>query len=158
MIGVTYLSVKFKPIMSRLLLCGLAALSALTITVPAIAQAPDLSSLHDALHLTAAQEDGWRGYRAAITPDPSAEARRRSAAMMMSTLTTPRRIDLINAEMNEDFSAMRRQGEAVKSFYATLTPDQQRTFDRQTLQTGGNNGGGQPLRQPSQGQRLSPPN
>ena len=134
--------------------CGLAALAAIAITLPAHAQTPDLSSLHDALHLTAAQEDGWRGYRAAITPDPSTEARRRSAAMMMSTLTTPRRIDLINAEMEEDFAAMRHQGQAVKAFYATLTPDQQRTFDRQTLQTGGD---GQTLRQPSQSQRLPPP-
>ncbi len=142
--------------MSRLILCGVAALAAVTIALPAQAQTPDLSSLHDALHLTAAQEDGWRGYRAAITPDTSTEARRRSAAMMMTTLTTPRRLDLINAEMEEDFSAMRRQGEAVIAFYATLTPDQQRTFDRQTLQNG--ESGGQPLRQPSQTQRLAPPN
>jgi hypothetical protein len=142
--------------MSRFIPYGLAALAAITITLPAHAQTPDLSSLHDALHLTAAQESGWRSYRAAITPDSSTEARRRSAAMMMNTLTTPRRIDLIDAEMGEDFAAMRRQGEAVKSFYATLTPGQQRTFDHQTLQSGGN-GGGQTLRQPSQSQRLPTP-
>jgi protein CpxP len=151
--------------MSRLPPTGLAALAALTVAFSAHAQTahaqapreqtPDLSSLHDALHLTAAQEDGWRAYRAAITPDPSADARRRSAAMMMSTLTTPRRIDLINAEMEEDFAAMRHQGQAVKAFYATLTPDQQRTFDRQTMPSGGN--GGQTLRQPSQSQRLPAP-
>ena len=140
--------------MLRLIPCGLAALAFLTTTLPANAQTPDLSSLHDALHLTTAQEDGWRSYRAAITPNSSTEARRRSAAMMMNTLTTPRRIDLINAEMQEDFAAMQRQGQAVKAFYATLTPDQQRTFDRQTLQNGGS---GQSLQQPSQSQRLPQP-
>jgi hypothetical protein len=140
--------------MSRVIPCSLAALAVITITLPAHAQTPDLSSLHDALHLTAAQEDGWRSYRAAITPDSSTDARRRSAAMMMGTLTTPRRIDLINAEMEEDFAAMRHQGQAVKAFYATLTPGQQRTFDRQTLQNGGS---GQALRQPSQSQRLPSP-
>jgi hypothetical protein len=119
------------------------------------AQTPDLSSLHDALHLTAAQEDGWRAYRAAIAPDPSAQARRRAAAMMMATLPTPRRIDLVNAEMSEDLAEAHRQGEAVKAFYASLTPDQQRTFDHETLQSNGAGGGGsrqtgsgQPLRQP----------
>ena len=133
--------------MSRLLPSAFAALTIMAIAPAVHAQTPDLSSLHDALHLTAAQEDGWRAYRAAIMPDPAAESRRRSAAMMMNTLTTPRRIDLIDAEMQEDFTAMRRQGQAVKMFYSMLTPDQQRTFDHQTLQSG--NGG--------QGSRQSAP-
>ncbi len=120
------------------------------------AQTPDLSSLHDALHLSAAQEDAWRAYRAAITPDPQAEARHRSAAMMMTTLTTPRRVDLVDAEMEQDLMLVRRQGEAVKAFYATLTPDQQRAFDHQTMQSSGN--GGSNLRQPSQGRPLPRPN
>ncbi len=142
--------------MSRVFPCGLAALAILAVTPAAHAQSPDLSSLHDALHLTAAQEDSWRAYRSAIAPDPSAEGRHRAAAMMMTTLTTPRRVDLINAEMDEDFAALRHQGEAVKAFYAALTPDQQRTFDRLTLQSGGDKGG-QGLRQPAQGGQLPQP-
>jgi hypothetical protein len=93
-----------------------------------------LSRMHDALRLTDAQEGAWRAYVAALQPDPSMESRRRSAADMMPKLTTPRRIDLINAEMAEDMAAMRRQGEAVKAFYAQLTPQQQSTFDRITAQ------------------------
>jgi hypothetical protein len=143
---------------SRVFPSALAAILLLTAALPAHAQqAPDFSGLHDALHLTAAQEDGWRAYRAAITPDPSAEARHRAAAMMMTTLTTPRRIDLINAEMDEDAATLHRQGEAVKAFYATLTPDQQRTFDRQTLQSQGDAGGGQGLHQPPPSRELPPP-
>jgi hypothetical protein len=124
----------------------------------ASAQAPDLSALHDALHLTAPQEDAWRAYTSAIAPDPEAAARHRAAAMMIPTLPTPRRVDLIDAEMAEDQAVVRRQGEAVKAFYATLTPEQQRAFDRQTApgQAGQGAGAGGSLRQPQNG-ALPPP-
>jgi hypothetical protein len=62
------------------------------------------------------------------------EARRRQASTMMQSLPTPRRVDLIEAEMDEDMAAMRRQGAAVKTFYAQLAPDQQKTFDSMTYQ------------------------
>jgi hypothetical protein len=135
-----------------------AALSLSAFAGAASAQAPDLSALHDALRLTPPQEDAWRAYTAAITPDPQAEARHRAAAMMIPTLPTPRRVDLINAEMAEDQAAVRRQGEAVKAFYATLTPEQQRTFDRQTApgQASQGSGSGGGLRQPQNG-ALPPP-
>jgi hypothetical protein len=125
------------------------------------AQGPDLSSLHDALHLTRPQEEAWRTYVAAIRPDPTAEGRQRAAAQMAAHLTTPRRVDLINAEMEEDMRAIRRQGDAVKAFYAGLTSDQQRIFDVQTQKSGspsdaGSGSGGPPLHQPS-GSGLRPP-
>ncbi len=56
---------------------------------------------------------------------------------MMPTLPTPRRVDLINAEVDEDAALVHRQGSAVKAFYAVLTPAQQHAFDRQTAQAGG---------------------
>ena len=119
--------------------------------------APDLSALHDALHLTAPQEDGWRAYRAAITPDPQAAARHRQAQMMLSTLPTPRRVDLIDAEMQEDLATLNHQGQAVKAFYATLTPGQQRTFDQQTLPNARSGGTGGSLRQPPNGAGMRQP-
>lgn len=103
-------------------------------------QTADPSSLHDALHLTAVQEAAWRRYRLAVAPDPAAQARDRAARQMMANLPTPRRIDLINAEMEANIQTMRHQGEAVKVFYATLTPDQQRVFDNQTLPRSGSAG------------------
>jgi len=111
---------------------------------PAVSQAQsaatvrlDAQTLHDSLHLTLTQEDAWRAYRRASAPDAEAASRHRSAMTMMPSLTTPRRIDLIAAEMQADLDSAKRKGEAVKAFYAALTPGQQRTFDRQTLQTGG---------------------
>ncbi len=99
----------------------------------ASAQGRDPTALHDALHLTPVQEMAWKTYRGALTPDPAAQARQRAAQMLMPSLSTPRRIDLINAEMEADLAALRKQGDAVKTFYAQLTPDQQRVFDIQTL-------------------------
>ncbi len=119
------------------------------------AQTSQLSSLHDALHLTGAQEDGWRAYVAAIGPNPGADARRRETARMMPTLPTPRRVDLINAEVDEDTAMVHRQGAAVKAFYASLNPDQQRAFDRQTAQMQG--GGSQQQPQQPSASRLGRP-
>jgi len=107
----------------------------------AFAQAPDPSTLHDALHLTPVQEAAWRRYQLAIAPDPTAAARRKAAQAMIANLATPRRIDLIDAEMDADVAAMHQQGEAVKAFYATLTPTQQRVFDTQTSPRPGAMGG-----------------
>ena len=111
-------------------LCSLALLG---MASAARAQGVTASELHDALHLSPTQEMAWRGYQAAITPDPALRARRRSAQLLLPNLSTPRRIDLIDAEMEADLSSLHKQGEAVKTFYATLTPDQQRVFDQKTL-------------------------
>lgn len=101
------------------------------------AQRANLMALHDALHLTPDQEPAWRAYLAATAPDPQADARRQAAVAMIPNLPTPRRIDLITAAMQQDLDAFRREGAAVKAFYAILTPAQRATFDRQTLQLGG---------------------
>jgi hypothetical protein len=96
-----------------------------------------LMRLHDALHLTADQEDAWRGYTAVIAPSPQATARRQATEQMLPQLTTPRRIALIDATMERDVADFRRQGDAVTAFYARLTPDQQAIFDRETVPTPG---------------------
>lgn len=93
-----------------------------------------LSQLHDALHLTQAQEDAWRAYTAALQPSAGAQARHQQTQAMMPRLTTPRRIALLDATMQQDVTDMRRQGQAVIAFYDALTPEQQAVFDRQTLQ------------------------
>ncbi len=100
--------------------------------VSAATASGQFDALHDSLHLRADQEGAWRTYLAAVTPSPDVENRRRAAAMMAATLETPRRVDLINAEMEADLREAHRQGEAVKAFYAALDADQKRAFDRMT--------------------------
>jgi hypothetical protein len=92
----------------------------------------DTSALHDALSLSAAQEDAWRAYQAAIAPSPETQQRHRAADMLLPQLPTPRRVALIEATAQADNIDLHRQGEAVKAFYAGLSPDQQRVFDRLT--------------------------
>jgi hypothetical protein len=50
--------------------------------------------------------------------------------------------------MQDDLAVLQRQGQAVKAFYALLTPAQQRTFDRQTKPNAQQGGTGGDLRQP----------
>jgi len=101
----------------------------------AIAQTPAerLNRLHDSLNLNAAQEPAWRDYVAAVAPNPTGAARRQATQELLPQLSTPRRIALIDATMEQDIADLHRQGEAVTAFYGRLTPDQQAIFDRQTL-------------------------
>ena len=88
--------------------------------------------LHDALHLSAAQEDAWRAYQRAVAGDAQDQARARQTAALLPTLPTPRRLALIHAQMEADLSAFDRRAQAVAVFYSALDPVQQHTFDRQT--------------------------
>ena len=120
---------------------GFAAAVMLVAAGPVFAQARDAGELHAALHLTEAQDANWRAYQQALEPDRVTLSRRQSAQMMMASLPTPRRIDLLDANMQADLEVMHRQGEATKAFYATLTPEQQKVFDRQTLPAPGGQDG-----------------
>ncbi len=120
-----------------------AAVLILSLSIPGAALAQqqavsaELIRLHDALHLTAAQEPAWTRYTQAIAPNAQAEARHQAADSLMPSLATPRRVALISATMAADEVDFRRYATAVTTFYATLTPSQQRTFDIETLPQGG---------------------
>jgi len=118
-------------IRTRLIGFGLCTMLAAATT--AQAQPQNVNGLHDALHLSAAQEAGWSAYKASVSAQTQAQQRRRAAALLFPTLTAPRRIDLIEAEMQQDMTDIHRQAQALKAFYGTLNPDQQRVFDAQTL-------------------------
>jgi hypothetical protein len=92
-----------------------------------------LARLHQDLRLTSAQEAAWDAYTKAIAPNPAVEARHRATDELLPSLPTPRRIALIAATMAADESDFRKQGEAVSAFYESLTPQQQKTFDSETL-------------------------
>jgi hypothetical protein len=109
------------------------ALALAAIAGAATAQQSGVDRLHDALKLVPAQDAAWAAYRASI-PDPArAEQRRSAASKMYPTLPTPRRMDLVEAEMAAELAELRRESAALKRFYATLTPEQQQLFDQRTL-------------------------
>jgi protein CpxP len=122
--------------MTSLRIFGLPLIAALALATAAPAQAQtqssDLSDLHDALNLTSAQAGAWSAFQASAQPDPDQAARRRAALQMIPDLHAPQRVDLTIAAMQADLTSLERRGAALKAFYATLTPEQQATFDQKT--------------------------
>ena len=103
---------------------------------PAAAQTSELSPvelLHQSLHLTPAQEGAWQAYRSAADAPDKAQARRRAASGLFRTLDAPHRMDLVEAEMRAELTDLQHQSEALKAFYAALSPEQRVVFDARTL-------------------------
>jgi hypothetical protein len=98
--------------------------------------------LHNDLHLTADQEAKWRDYTAAIMPDAQATARLNATEKLLPQLTTPRRIALIDAAGAQQEADLHRRGAVVITFYESLSAEQQRTFDRETIANGVAQSGG----------------
>lgn len=84
--------------------------------------------LHDQLKLTAAQEAAWKTFTDKTKPDP---ARRQAMHQEMAALSTPARLERMQAMMKEGEARMADHIAAVKEFYAQLTPEQQKIFDDQ---------------------------
>ncbi|HXA38581.1 MAG TPA: Spy/CpxP family protein refolding chaperone [Phenylobacterium sp.] len=101
----------------------------------------ELIRLHDDLRLSDDQEGAWRAYTLAIAPSPDAMARHRATSELLPLVPTPRRLALIEATMLQDSLDFKRQSVAVNAFYAKLTADQQKVFDRDTLASGADAGG-----------------
>jgi protein CpxP len=93
---------------------------------------PSLDELHDSLRLRPDQEQAWQTFQQASQPTPQDEVRHREGFERMRSLRAPQRFDLSIQMMRSDLDQMERQASALKTFYATLSPDQQSTFDRET--------------------------
>ena len=80
------------------------------------------------LKITAAQEPAWNAYVARTAHEP----RKPVAAEDWSKLTTPQRLDKMQALKAERDAEMTKRIDATKSLYAALTPEQQKAFDAQS--------------------------
>jgi hypothetical protein len=89
--------------------------------------------LHDVLRIRPDQEQAWQNFQRSSMPSEQEEAQRRDAYQGMARLRAPQRMDLSIQMMRSDLQDMERRGEALKAFYATLSPDQQAAFDRETM-------------------------
>lgn len=97
-----------------------------------------MERLKTELKLTPAQETAWKAYVARTEPTPP---KAQPAAQDWSKLTTPQRMDAMQALHAERSADMSKRVDATKAFYAQLTPDQQKTFDAQSgLQRAGMQG------------------
>lgn len=85
--------------------------------------------LRAVLQLRPEQEPALRALVEAMKPPPGEMERRRGERGEMRELATPQRLDRMQARMSEHQAQFARRADAVKRFYAQLSPAQQRAFD-----------------------------
>lgn len=90
------------------------------------------AQLKAALKLTPAQEAAWKDFVTG-TAHPAPKPEDHAA---WAKLTTPERLEKMQARKAERDALMNQHIQATQRFYATLTPEQQKVFDAQTLRHG----------------------
>lgn len=84
------------------------------------------AALHDKLKLNAQQEAAWQTYTAATMKNMTPPSWDREE---MAKLSAPERMERMIQNMREREQRMTAQLESLKTFYATLTPEQKKIFD-----------------------------
>lgn len=100
-----------------------------------------LAQLKTKLKLTAAQEGAWTTFTTAMEPPanrPDMKAQREE----MSKLTTPERLDKMQGMKEQRDADMKKRTEAIKTFYAQLSPEQKKVFDAESARHGERDGHG----------------
>ncbi|MGA7179567.1 MAG: Spy/CpxP family protein refolding chaperone [Thiobacillaceae bacterium] len=93
-----------------------------------------LSALKEKLKLKPQQEAAWNAFAGASQPverhmGEEKQARRGEFAK----LNTPQRLDIMLAKSDQRRTRMVERTQAIKTFYAQLTPEQQRVFDAEAM-------------------------
>ena len=87
-----------------------------------------IRGMHDILNIRPDQEAAWQAFTASMVPPPHPDMERHGEGHELGK-TTPQRLDEMAAKMAEHQAAFQRHAEAVKRFYAVLSPQQQKAFD-----------------------------
>lgn len=93
--------------------------------------------LHDALKLTPTQETAWNTYIEAVKPQTPIG---RPDRVDFKSLPAPERMEKRLALQKERLAKQEARLAALKTFYAVLTPEQQKTFDEATARQGRHHG------------------
>jgi hypothetical protein len=97
--------------------------------------AKHLADLRSMLKITASQETAWSSFTEAMKPPADMMGKRPDRAEM-EKLSTPERIDKMRALHKEHMVAMDKRGDATKTFYASLSPEQKKVFDAEFAKMG----------------------
>jgi len=89
-----------------------------------------LGELKAKLQLQANQDGAWNTFAQAM--QPPAKPLQRPDRAALEKLTTPERIDQMMALKAQHDERMQKHADATKAFYATLNPEQKKTFDAET--------------------------
>lgn len=93
-----------------------------------------LAEIKQKLQLSAGQEAAWNDYVATLKPRANLQ---RPDPAEIAKLSTPERIDRMRALRAERMAQMDKRGDATKNFYASLTAEQKKVFDAETVRRGG---------------------
>ena len=85
------------------------------------------------LKLAPEQEAAWSAFVERTAHEPRMAGKNGAQREDWSKLTTPERLDKMQARHTERGEQMAKRIDATKSFYAALTPEQQKTFDSQSM-------------------------
>ena len=96
------------------------------------------AAMHEQLKLTAAQEPAWKTYVAAVAPTDMAKRWGDHAAM--AKMSAPERLEKHIAMSKERDARMTSHLAALKTFYAVLTPEQQKIFNEKSMRGGKHHG------------------
>lgn len=92
--------------------------------------AQHLAELKSKLKLQTTQESAWTTFEQAMQMPKEPMPRPERAAF--EKMTTPERLDQMQARRTEMDARMQKHAEATKNFYGTLTPEQKKVFDTET--------------------------
>jgi transglutaminase/protease-like cytokinesis protein 3 len=88
------------------------------------------SQLHDKLKLSPQQEPAWKAFTEATKPQHDQKMHQAKAdRQAMAAMSAPARMEKMLEHSKERLARMQQQLDALKSFYAVLTPEQQKIFD-----------------------------
>jgi len=97
-------------------------------------RAEHLSALKAKLNLVPEQEVAWNSFASAGQPGMHRMGGDRQAMRgEFAKLSTPERLDRMQARSEMRRVKMAGRAEAIKTFYAQLTPEQQKVFDAEAL-------------------------
>lgn len=97
-------------------------------------------ALQDKLKLNADQEKAWKAYLAVV--DANFSSWKPLTRTEIENMTAPQRMQTMLDRMKEREGKMAKQLSALKTFYSKLTPEQQKTFDNESLFNRGYHRGG----------------
>lgn len=93
-----------------------------------------LSELKEKLKLQPEQEAAWNAFASASQPGAHPMGVDRQAMRgEFAKLTTPQRLDKMLAMADQHHARMAERAQAIKTFYAQLTPEQQSVFDAEAM-------------------------
>lgn len=106
-------------------------------------EAERAKALHDILNIQPGQEDAFKAFLAAMKPNhppgerPGMGPGEHRDGQDVAGLTTPQRLDREAARMAAHQAEFQHRADAIRAFYAALTPEQQRAFDALPHEHGG---------------------